>query len=285
MKYFTSIIILILIAVITHCLLSLIASVKKKSSSVTNISQYSLSRVIEIILLDTLKFYEFFVGKKWNDYNTLVRLALLYYVMLPNSALLRTSFAIQEDAWLMVNPSIQLLGLNVWIISNIIADYFSYNFSRNLIYNYLSTQKPTFIFTLSIIVKDILIAGTLLALLFIITNSCHLIYMVQDVNEFLGKYNAYVFNWESITVNFGFIKDGKPFIEFPGFIVITFSTFFPTLFWACSLLISLLFLPIKFWFKNVETEKRQENNIHSYRYKYLALLVTSLFALWKIISS
>ncbi len=287
MEIFTGIVILIMLAVILHSTISVVCSFFPDKFKNNTEGVYSLPFYYKIngILKRVRTFYVFFVGKNWKDYSFWPRLALLYFFLLPNFSMMRIAVAVNETGWMFHDSNFMILGMNFWVFSNIIGDYISYNVSRALLDKYLNKDNPGFFFAFKIVFIDLTIATILMMFVVFFTNVAHTVALFQNYSEFIKEIQNSPFSLNGLKASFGIFVGNEPVIVFPGFIIITFSTFFPTLFWLISLTISLAFMPVKIWMLNsVKEMTASGESIFNYRFKYLSLLVGSCAALYAVLT-
>ena len=115
-----SLLILIFVAVILHCGIALVASYSEAGKSrLHGIPTQSRRQVIDGILRFVLSFFCFFVGDNWRSWNNVARLALVYYILLPNLMYFRAAESLQNEQWHFRAPFVYLIIMNSWILINL----------------------------------------------------------------------------------------------------------------------------------------------------------------------
>lgn len=283
----TSFSILILLALVLHCCIAIVMSYSQAGKQwLHNIPQNTKRQLIDDILQYSKKFFCFFVGTNWKSWSNLCRLALCYYIFLPNLMFFRSAESLLSENWQFSAPFINMAIMNLWIITNLIGDYISYNVSRDLIDSYLKAHQKNTILILKTVIKDLCVAFALLTIVVISTNLYHFFYTEPGLKFTMERLVKYIFDIQNHGADFSLVIKGKRYLSFPGLAIVSFSTFFPTIFWAVALIFSLITVPIRTWSSVISNEisdyKNEASCLFNYRVKYLTFLTSAIGGLFVI---
>ena len=191
------------------------------------------------------RFFAFFVGSRWGDFSTSIRLVAAYWIFGPTIYFL-LPVAIESGPSFVSNSFWAIATAHVWLWSNIATDYVSFNVTRSILRTYSNVSQsrpgPTAGFSFKLFIVDFAVGFLMLAFAIIGTNTAYLFFVNQDFSMILANFWKTVFGYQTIFKPFGLIKDAQVTNAVPAMFYVAVTTFIPTAFAVVGMMATSMLL-------------------------------------------
>jgi hypothetical protein len=193
------------------------------------------------------RFLALFVGPKWGDFNTSMRIVAGYWIFgislyyaLPSADTVGQRAFDYNSLWI-------LAAFHTLIWSNIVTDYVSFNVTREILTTYStacqSKPGPSAGFTVKLLLCDWAVGALMLIFAIIGSNIAFLFYAKPDVDKILANFYNTVFNLETIFQPFTG-TEGSLFdkVEVPALFILAATSYAPTVLAVVGMMVTSLLL-------------------------------------------
>ncbi|MFT5701108.1 MAG: hypothetical protein ACI8ZB_003997 [Desulforhopalus sp.] len=171
------------------------------------------------------------IGETWTK--RLVRIICFNWIYLTSLCVVFPAY----NGWAVKDSFLMFITIQLWVWSNVLADFVSLSYTRNIILKY-STAKHLSTDIVLNFTKDISVAIVCFFFTVVAGNICFILQTQQDISILKTQYEN-IFSFNSLFIKYPIIVNGTEIFEFNGIALSLLTSYFPSIISILSVLFLL----------------------------------------------